>query len=153
LASDKRQAFTEAAATILRIALGLVFIAHAWGKLSRMGIAGTQQFFEAVGFWGWTAYPVFLIEFGGGALLIAGVYTRLAALALLPVTLAAMSVHIPNGWNFTARGGGWEYPAFLCVSLAASALLGDGALALRRRIRRVVPQEMRPQQVRADTGP
>jgi putative oxidoreductase len=133
MGSDRREAFTLMAATILRVSLGLVFIAHAWGKLARMGLAGTENYLVAVGFWGWTVYPVFLIEFGAGALLLAGVHTRLAAVALLPVAVGAMSVHVKNGWNFTARGGGWEYPAFLCASLVALFLLGDGAFALKRR--------------------
>jgi putative oxidoreductase len=41
-------------------------------------------------------------------------------------------VHWPNGWSFTATGGGWEYVAVLIGALGVQALLGDGAFALGR---------------------
>ena len=56
---------------------------------------------------------------------------RPAAVALIPVMFGALLVHVPNGWMFSGPGGGWEYPAFLIVALAAPALLGPGALAVR----------------------
>jgi len=65
-------------------------------------------------------------------LLIAGVYTRWVALALVPVLLGATFVHLPNGWLFTAPNGGWEYPLFLTAAAVAQALLGDGKFALIR---------------------
>ena len=40
-------------------------------------------------------------------------------------------VHGANGWLFTNKGGGWEYPAFWTVGLIVLYLLGDGPLALR----------------------
>ena len=43
-----------------------------------------------------------------------------------------VTVHGPAGFFFTNANGGWEYPAFWAVALAVQALLGDGALALRR---------------------
>jgi putative oxidoreductase len=49
----------------------------------------------------------------------------------VPVLLGALSVHLGNGWVFSAEGGGWEYPAFLAVASVVQALLGDGAYALR----------------------
>ena len=119
------------AALILRIALGAVFIAHSLLKLIVFTLPGTAQFFEAHGFPGWTAYPVFFAELGGGVLLIAGLYTRYVALALVPVIAGAFTVHWANGWSFTAPGGGWEYIAFLIAALIAQALIGDGVYALR----------------------
>ncbi len=53
------------------------------------------------------------------------------ALALAPILIGALvTVHLGNGWVFSAPGGGWEYPAYLFVLCLAQALLGDGALAL-----------------------
>jgi len=40
-------------------------------------------------------------------------------------------VHGANGWLFTNKGGGWEYPAFWAIGLFVLYLLGDGAMALR----------------------
>ncbi|EQD69767.1 DoxX family protein, partial [mine drainage metagenome] len=44
-------------------------------------------------------------------------------------------VHGHNGWLFTDKGGGWEYPAFWAISLVVLTLLGDGAFALRPAVR------------------
>lgn len=121
------------AALVLRVALGAVFLAHALSKPLVYSMSGTMSFFEAHGFPGWTAWPVFLGELIGGILLIAGIRTRAVSLALLPVLAGALLVHLPNGWSFTAPGGGWEYVAFLILALVIQALLGDGAMALGNR--------------------
>ncbi|MPZ20746.1 MAG: DoxX family membrane protein [Luteitalea sp.] len=117
------------AALVLRVALGTVSVAHALLKLFVFTLPGTAAFFAQHGFPGWTAYPVFAIELVGGLLLIAGLYTRAVAVALVPVLAGAFLVHWPNGWAFTAPNGGWEYVAFLIASLVTQALLGDGAFA------------------------
>src|SRR5205814_304213 len=65
-------------------------------------------------------------ELAGGAMLVLGVYTRVVAVALLPVLLGAAWVHAGNGWLFTAPKGGWEYPAFLALTAMAVVLLGGG---------------------------
>jgi putative oxidoreductase len=119
-------------ATLLRVSLGAMWIAHALLKLLVFTLPGTARFFDSVGFPGFLAYPVFAVELLGGLMLVLGLYARQAALALVPVMLAAMSVHLGNGWVFTSPGGGWEYPLFLAMASVAQWLLGDGALALRR---------------------
>lgn len=121
------------AATLLRVSLGVMFIAHALLKLVVFTLPGTAQFFGSIGFPGWTAYLVFAAELVGGALLIAGYRTRVVALALLPILLGATYVHAGNGWLFTAKNGGWEYPLFLIAAAIVQALLGDGAYAVGSR--------------------
>jgi len=39
-------------------------------------------------------------------------------------------VHGRNGWLFSNKDGGWEYPAFWIVGLLVLAALGDGAAAI-----------------------
>jgi putative oxidoreductase len=104
-------------------------LAHAGAKFFLFTLPGTVAFFQQVGFPGWTAYPVFLVELIGGLLLLAGVQVRAVSIVLIPVMLGAFLVHAHNGWMFTAPNGGWEYPGFLIVSLGAQALLGAGAWA------------------------
>ena len=121
------------AALTLRVALGVLFIAHAMLKLLVFTLPGTVQFFASLGLPAVAAYAVFAAELVGGVLLVLGVRTRLVALALVPVMLGATWAHAGNGWVFSAPNGGWEYPAFWTVTLAVQALLGDGACALRLR--------------------
>lgn len=119
------------AALILRVALGALFLAHGFLlKVLTFGVAGTVGYFESIGYPGFFAYLVILGEVGGGLLLIAGVFTRWIALALLPIMIGATLQHIGNGWMFASPNGGWEFPAFWTVLLAVQALLGNGAFAL-----------------------
>jgi len=118
------------AATLLRLALGVMFIAHGLLKVVVFGMPGTVGFFESVGFPGALAYVVTLAEIGGGILLLAGVAVRTVALSLIPILAGAMYVHFGSGWVFSNENGGWEYPAFLIVASVASALLGPGRFAL-----------------------
>jgi putative oxidoreductase len=121
------------AALVLRVALGAMFIAHGLLKVLVFTVPGTVSFFESVGLPGALAYGVIAGELTAGVLLIAGVATRRVALATIPILLGAAWVHLPNGWLFTAKGGGWEYPVFLAIAALVQALLGDGAFALARQ--------------------
>jgi len=120
------------AAALLRVALGVMWLSHALLKIFVFTLPGTVQFFEGAGLAGWMAYPVVICELAGGAALLLGVYARQAALGLLPIVLVATWVHVPNGWVFTASGGGWEYPAFLSIACIVQWLLGDGQASLVR---------------------
>ena len=125
-------ASSDYAALVLRIALGTMFVAHGLLKLLVFTLPGTAEFFAAVGFPAWLAYPVTFAELGGGALLILGVQTRAVSIALLPIVFGAISVHFANGWVYTNTNGGWEYAAFLSAAVVAQALLGDGAFSLQQ---------------------
>lgn len=119
------------AAFVLRISLGIMYLAHALVlKVGMFGMAGTVQFFQSLGLPGWTAWATVLAETVGGALLVLGVGSRYVALALTPILLGALWVHSGNGWVFSAPNGGWEYPLYLIVLSIVQALLGDGAYAL-----------------------
>jgi putative oxidoreductase len=120
------------AALILRVALGVLFLAHAGLKLFVFTPAGTAQFFGSLGLPPALAYLTILAEVVGAVALIAGFYARWAALALIPILLGAIfTVHGSAGFFFSNPNGGWEFPAFWIVALLAQALLGDGALAVR----------------------
>lgn len=120
------------AATLLRVTLGALFLAHAGLKLFVFTPAGTAQFFGSLGLPAALAYVVILAEVVGGLALIAGVYSRIVALALTPILLGAIfTVHGPAGFFFSHPKGGWEFLALWIVGLIVVALLGDGAYALR----------------------
>ena len=120
----------EKAALINRLALGCMFIAHGLLKLVVFSLPEAANFFESVGFPGWTAYLVTFGEIIGGAAIVLGVRTRLFVAALLPVLLGTIYVHSGNGWLFNAPNGGWEYSAMLVVVSIVQLLLGDGSFAL-----------------------
>lgn len=115
----------------LRVALGTMFVAHAYLKLAVFTMPGFEGFLAKVGLPTALAWPIVLAELLGGLAILAGFYGRLVSLALLPVLLGALAIHAPNGWVFNAPNGGWEYPAFLAAAALAHALAGDGALAIR----------------------
>jgi putative oxidoreductase len=122
--------FAPYGAFALRVALGVMFIAHAYLKLAIFTPAGFAGFLTQSGLPALLAWPIILAEIAGGLALIAGFHGRVASVLLLPVLLGAISIHAPNGWLFTAANGGWEYPAFLAAAAFAQALIGDGAFAL-----------------------
>lgn len=116
--------------TVLRIFVGIIFVAHGGQKLFGLfggyGLAGTAQYMESLGL-----TPGYLMamlsggtEFFGGLALIIGLLTRPAA-ALLAVMLlvAIVSVHIGNGL-FLANDG---YEFALALLGAVSAVLIEGA--------------------------
>ena len=102
------------AALLLRLTLGLLFLAHASLKLFVFTPAGTAKFFGSVGLPNELAYVVIAAEVLAGIALVLGMRTRVVAIAAVPILL-----------------GGWEYPAFWTVALIVQALLGDGPYALR----------------------
>lgn len=119
------------AAALLRIAQGVLFLAHgAVLKLGTFGLAGTMGYFASIGYPAGLGAVVIAAEILGGLALIAGLATRWVSLALVPLMLGAMLQHTGNGWVFSATGGGWEYPAFWTAALLAQAGLGAGAWAL-----------------------
>jgi putative oxidoreductase len=120
------------AALVLRLSLGVLFLAHAALKVFVFTPAGTAQYFASLGLPPALAYLTMLGEAAGGVALVLGVQTRLISLALTPILIGAIvTAHAANGWLFSNAGGGWEFPAFWAATLVVQALLGDGAFALK----------------------
>ncbi|OZI71477.1 DoxX family protein [Bordetella genomosp. 12] len=124
------------AAFLLRLMLGVMYLAHGLTKLLVFTLPGTAQFFAKIGFAGWLAYPVTFFEIVGGLFLILGIVPRWVAVVATVQLLVASTVHFGNGWGFGNPGGGWEYPVFLALSAAVLALLGDGKFTLVKSGRR-----------------
>ncbi len=123
----------NAAAALLRVSLGVMFIAHSVVlKLFVYGLAGTAGYFESIGLPGALAYVVFAAETVGGVLLLANVATGWVSLALIPILGGALWAHAGNGWVFSNTDGGWEYPLFLIVVSVAVALQAFAARATTR---------------------
>jgi putative oxidoreductase len=137
LDSDSDSTSVAWGAFLLRIALGAMWISHALLKIVVFTLPGAAKFFDSVGLPGFLVYPVVTAEIVGGVAILLGFHARAASILLLPILLVAAWVHAPNGWVFTATGGGWEYPVFLAVASMVQALIGDGAVALSRMAGRI----------------
>ena len=119
------------AASILRLGLGTLFLAHGLLKLLVFKPAGTYSYFKSLGLPGGLAYVTMTAELVGAAALIVGFMPRYVALALIPLILGTIvTVHGKNGWMFSNKDGGWEFPAFWALALFVQFLLGDGAWVL-----------------------
>ena len=117
---------------LLRVSLGVLFLAHVCLKILVFTVPGFIGYFASLGLPAVAAYGVIALELVGGLALVLGVYAPWVAVPLAFEMLGTIiMVHGHNGWLFTDKGGGWEYPAFWTISLVALTLLGDGAFALR----------------------
>ena len=118
---------------VLRLIVGLVFVAHGAQKLFGVwggdGLPGTAAFFAQLGLE--PSYPLAVVaatvEFGGGLLLILGAYTVVAAAALIvQMAVAIWAVHLPHGFFLP----GYEFNLTLIAALVCLALTGPGALSV-----------------------
>ena len=117
---------------VLRLSLGVMFLAHVSLKIFVFTIPGFVGYFGSLGLPPVLAYGVIALELFGGAALILGIYAPWVALLLaLEILGTIVLVHGANGWLFANKGGGWEYPAFWAIALVVLYLLGDGAMTLR----------------------
>jgi putative oxidoreductase len=116
--------------TLLRVVVGLIFVMHGGQKVFVMGIDGVAGFFGSIGipFAYVSAVLVTVVELLGGALLMAGLFTRFVT-PLLAITMvgAIATVHGSKGFFLPE---GYEFALTLLVSSAALFLTGSGALAL-----------------------
>jgi putative oxidoreductase len=116
---------------ILRFIVGGYFFGHGSQKLfgwfGGYGPEGTGQFFESLGLRPGKRHAVAAgaAEAGGGALLVAGAATPLAATVLTSTMLTAVNrVHLKNGpW---VANQGYEYNLVLIAALLALVETGPG---------------------------
>jgi putative oxidoreductase len=120
---------------LLRASVGGFFIGHGTQKLfgwfGGHGLEGTAAFFEQLGMRPGkrNALAAGLAEAGGGAALLVGAATPLAASALTATMLTAVHrVHLKNGpWS---TNGGYEYNAVLIAAVLTLAETGPGPLSV-----------------------
>ena len=107
---------------VLRLALAAVMIAHGSQKVFG-GMPRHALLVSSIGLPAWLAYLSAAAEFGGGILVLLGVLTRFAALAItIDLMVAIVKIHFKAG----LRGpGGFEFP--LSVAAIAFALIFFGA--------------------------
>lgn len=120
-------------ALLLRLILGVVYVMHAYLALVVLGPSGmiAYQVKAGVTFPEIATWYLILAHGLGGILLVLGIYTRWAALVNVPAMLGALVfVHLKKG--FWAFDDGYEYVLVLLVATLAAAMIGGGALSLKR---------------------
>ncbi len=127
--------------SVIRILVGIIFIAHGAQKLFGMfggyGLEGTGQWMESIGL-----APGYLmallsgsVEFFGGLALVIGLLARPAALVLaVTLVVAILSVHIGNGLFMSNNG--YEFGLALLAGTVAVLIEGAGRFSLDRLIAR-----------------
>jgi putative oxidoreductase len=114
IASDRLRGWGP---TILRVVVGLIFLAHGTQKLLGQGFGGVGDMMEGIGVPApaVAAVALVLVELVGGAALVLGLFTRLLAVPLaFSMLVATVTVHLPNG--FFSSGGGVEFTLLLIFS-------------------------------------
>jgi putative oxidoreductase len=143
--------WTDRGLFVLRLALGVVFVMHGWQKLAVFGHAGVTGFLTQLGipFPGVNAVLITAVELGGGVLLLAGAFTRIAGTLLaFAMLVAVVTAHLANGF-FAPTG--FEYPLTLLLASAAVTMTGAGAYSVDRMLagRTVATSGVRPAMRRA----
>ena len=123
----------DAAALIMRAALGLCFIAHGSQKLFGLfggpGIDGNTAFFTKVGIPAPQAFSYVsgILEFFGGIVIALGFLTVAAAIGLIVEMVVAISyVSWSSGFFALPPKVGWELNVYLIALLAALVIAGPG---------------------------
>lgn len=117
---------------LLRAALGVTFIYHGYPKLF-VNAHGAMTGFEHMGFPSYFAVISGVLETFGGALLIVGLFTRIAALLLAGEMLIALwRVH--GMFTHPMAVHNYELPMALSASAFAIACIGAGTISLDRAI-------------------
>ncbi|MGB8581188.1 MAG: DoxX family protein [Candidatus Sulfotelmatobacter sp.] len=111
---------------VMRLALGAVMTGHGYLKVFG-GLHHHVQFVTSLGLPGWTAYLSAFAEFFGGILVLIGLFTRVAALAIcVDLSVAIAKVHFHNGLMGL---GGYEFPMALAALAFGLIFLGAGPIA------------------------
>lgn len=126
---------TDWTGVILRLTLGLIIFPHGAQKMlgwfGGYGFSGTLGYFTGTLNLPWIiGFLVIVIEFFGSLSLLAGLGSRLWAMAMIVLMLGIIfSAHIANGffmnWTGAQGGEGYEYH-LLVIGLSLAVVLNGG---------------------------
>jgi len=123
---------------VLRVVLGIVFMAHGAQKL--FGAFGGPGLGAIVQMMGPIGYLVTIGEFFGGLGLVAGILPRFSAASIVVIMLGAIGmVHGKVGffmnWAGQQAGEGYEYHLLAIAALLPIVIAGPGRFALASVLR------------------
>jgi putative oxidoreductase len=117
---------------VMRLTLGIIMVVHGSHKVFG-GLHHHVQFVASLGLPGWLGYVSAFTEFLGGLLILAGLFTRVAALGIcIDLGVAIWKVHWHNGLS---GNGGFEFPLALATLAFALIFFGAGSIALDHILR------------------
>jgi putative oxidoreductase len=111
---------------VIRIGLGVIFLAHGWAKLGNMD--ATIGFFGSLGFPAFLAWVVALVETLGGLAVLLGLWTRYAA-TLLAVIMLVVIVQVKGLKSFMGQGS-YEFEFMLFMVSLGIAAMGSGKYSI-----------------------
>jgi len=113
---------------IIRLALGLMLIAHGYNKVfGAGGLAGTTRWFEGLGLRpAWLHARIAPVnEIGAGILMSLGLFFPLACAAFVGL-MAVASLTDHRGKGYFVFKGGWEYTLLVGAVAVGMASIGPG---------------------------
>ncbi|WP_079173323.1 DoxX family protein [Streptomyces monashensis] len=125
---------------LIRLVFGLFMAGHGsqkvFGLFGGPGLTATGKGFDALGYHPGKVFAVIggLSEFLGGLGLAVGLFTPLAAAALIGVMINAMAT-VTGAHGLWETNGGVEYSVCIAVVALAVAAIGPGRLAIDRFFR------------------
>lgn len=112
---------------VMRLVLGVIMIGHSYWKV----FGGEQKavaFVTSIGLPGWLTYFSIAAEFGGGILVILGLFTRCSSFAILiDLIVAIWKVHWKNG---LLGEHGYQFPLTLAAVAFALIFFGAGPVSI-----------------------
>jgi len=123
------RAVVDLSLLVLRVIVGVIFIAHGAQKLfGAFDGMGLQKTVEMMG-GGVIPYLVVIGEFFGGIGLVFGFLSRFSAASLIVIMIGAI-VHVHGKNGFFSSAGGFEYNLALIGLLLPIFLCGPGRLSI-----------------------
>ena len=124
----------QSSLTVLRVVLGIIFIAHGYVKLFvPNGFSGFVGLLTAIKI----PLPLYagilvsILEFAGGILLFIGLFSRWTSVFLIIEMLVTLfRVHLKNGFFISQQSYGYEFNLLILGVLLAILFGGPGALSL-----------------------
>ena len=121
---------------VLRASLGLMLMAHGANKV-KGGLDNAGNWFASMGLkpgWFHGRLAAFS-ELTGGALLVLGLLTPVAAAIVIGVmVVAGITAHRHNGFFVFRPGQGWEYVAIIALAAFAVGTIGAGEWSIDHAI-------------------
>jgi putative oxidoreductase len=122
----------DAAQMGMRVAVGVIFIVHGFGKFGNPGFGG---WISSMGIPAEMQIPIALAEFIPGILLLLGILTRISASLISIVMLGA--IFLVKGASSLTGEHGYELDLILLASCLVVIVAGPGRVSLSYALKKV----------------